>query len=53
MLDKGVSLYMQLTLEQLRFELCGFTYTWIFFTNCILQHYTIHSWLNMWIWNCG
>ena len=41
------AIYTQLTIEQLRFELYGFTCTWIFFkVNSVLQYNTIWGWLN-------
>ena len=42
--------YKQLTLEQHRFELHGFTYRWIFF-QLILHYCMIYGWLNLWMWN--
>ena len=32
---------VQLTFEQYRFELCGSTYTWVFFINTVALHYPL------------
>ena len=43
-----VCVYVQLTLEQHRFELCGSTYMQIFSkVNNIVLEYIIHSWMNL------
>ena len=46
--------YIQLTLEQRRFELQGSTYMWVFFfQRYILQYYPISGWLNSWMGKFG
>lgn len=49
------SFYTQLMLGQHGFELCKSIQTWIFFNSqyySVQDHYTLCTWLNVWVWNC-
>ena len=46
-------MFIQLTLEQHRFELCGSADTQDFFTKSVLRYYVIQGWLNSRMRSCG